>query len=335
MHRHRIVAVLLVGVVLVACGPQAPADTDPVAEPPEAPVEAGVLRVYTTVTQDTVDAVVAAFEAAHDGVEVEVFRAPTGEFNARVAAERREGEIRADVFWLTDPLSMLQFDADGLLARWTPDGAAVVDEAYRSDTFWGTRVLNLVIVASAGLDPAPTSWWDLADPAHADAVAIPDPAFAGSAFGALAYLALDDAHGFAFYEALAANGAVQVNAPGEVVSGVAEGRFVAGMTLDRIARDAVEDGSPVQLVWPEPGAIAVHSPIAVLEGAAASDLAERFVEHVLTGPAQAAIAATGWQPVHPDVDWPHPTAPTVAPDWNEAFARQDELLDGYRAWFGG
>ena len=330
MQRHRAtVAALLL--LLGACGQ----DASPAADPAEPTTVPGVLRVYTTVTQDTVDAVVDGFEAANEGVTVEVFRAPTGEFNARVAAERRDGAIRADVFWLTDPLSMLQFEADGLLASWTPTGAEVLDEDHRSGTFWGTRVLNLVIVAAADLDPEPTSWWDLADPAYADGVAIPDPAFAGSAFGALGYLALDDAHGFELYAAIAANGGVQVNAPGEVVSGVAEGRFVAGMTLDRIARDAVEDGSPVALIWPEPGAIAVHSPIAVLEGAGSAALAERFVEHVLSAPAQAAIAATGWQPVHPDVAWPHATGPAVVPDWGQAFARQDDLLDRYRAVFGG
>lgn len=326
MTNPRLLGAVAVVALLVACGPDAATgDGD----------DTGVLRVYTTVTQDTVDAVVAGFEAEHDGIDVEVFRAPTGEFNARVAAERRDGEIQADVFWLTDPLSLLQFEQDDLLASWDPDGADVVPAEHRSDTFWGTRLLNLVIVAHVDQDPPPTSWWDLADPSLRDGIAIPDPGFAGSAFAALGHLALDDEHGMAFYETLADNGAVQVNAPGEVVSGVAEGRFDAGITLDRLARDAVEDGSPVRLVWPDPGAIAVTSPIAVLDGAASRGPAERFVEHVLSAPAQAAIAGTGWEPIRADVDWPHDTGPAVTPDWDEAFGQRDELLESYRAIFGG
>ena len=327
MTIRRLLATLGALALAVACSPDTAPDEGGDAE--------GVLRIYTTVTQDTVDAVLAGFEADHEGIDVEVFRAPTGEFNARVAAERRDGEIQADVFWLTDQLSMLQFDQDDLLASWDPEGVEVVPDEHRSDTFWGTRLLNLVTVAHLDQDPAPTSWWDHTDPSLRDGVAVPDPGFAGSAFAALGHLALDDEHGMAFYEALADNGAVQVNAPGEVVSGVAEGRFRAGMTLDRLAREAVEDGSPVQMIWPEPAAIAVASPIAVLDGAVNRRVAERFVAYVLSEPAQSAIAGTGWEPIRTDVDWPHDTGPTVTPDWETAFEQRDELLESYRALFGG
>jgi iron(III) transport system substrate-binding protein len=326
---------LLLGLALLAaaCGEAAPGPATTDAEPAGAAAEPTTLRLYTTVTQDTVDAVLAAFGAAREGVEVEVFRAPTGGFNARVAAERREGRIRADLFWLTDPLSMLQYDADGLLAAWTPAGAEAIDERLRTDTFWGTRLLNLVIVAHADVADPPASWHDLPD--VEGGVALPDPGFAGSAFAALAYFALDEEFGMDYYQRLADAGAVQVDAPGEVVSAVAEGRVQAGMTLDKVARDARDEGSPLQLVWPEPGAIVVDSPIAVLADSAERDAAERFVQFVLSVEGQRAVAATGWQPVRDDVPWEHPAPAAVHPDWEEAFARQEELLGRYRAIFGG
>jgi iron(III) transport system substrate-binding protein len=299
-------------------------DTDDAADAPED----GTLRLYTTVTQDTVDAVTAAFEEQTD-VSLEVFRAPTAKFNARVAAERREGEVKADVFWLTDPLSMHPFAADGLLRSWEPEGADAVDEAFQTDEFWGTRLLNLVIIAREDVE-APQSWSDFAEHDYDNPVGIPDPDFAGSAFGALGFFALDEDFGFDFYEALAESGVTQVDAPGEVSAGVAEGRFAAGMTLDRMAREAVEAGSPVEMVWPEPGAVAVDSPIAVLETAADADAAEAFTEFVLTPEAQTLIGETGWQPVHPDAEWPHETGPTVHPDWAEGFERREELVERYR-----
>lgn len=292
------------------------------------------LTLYTTVTQDTVDAVTAAFQDANPEVSLEVFRAPTAEFNARVATEREEGEIQADVFWLTDPLSMQPFADQGLLREWSPDGADAIDEAFRTDTFWGTRLLNLVIVARDDLDQTPQSWQELAEHDFDEPVGLPDPGFAGSAFGALGFFALDDDYGFEFYETLADSGMTQVDAPGEVVAGVAEGRFSAGMTLDRMAREAEEEGSPVEMVWPEPGAIAVYSPIGVLEATEQVDEAEAFAEYVLTVEAQNLIAETGWQPTHPDADWPHETGSTVSPDWSEGFERQDELLEEYRAITG-
>lgn len=291
----------------------------------------GTLRVYTSVTQDTVDAVVAGFEAANPGVTVDVFRAPTGELAARIAAETREGGLQADVLWLTDPLSIQQYASDGLLRSWTPDGIDAVPADSRTDTFFGTRVLNLVIVAGDGVVSPPTDWSDLAS--VGGVVALPDPAFAGSAFGALAFFATSPGYGMDFYQALHDNGAIQVSGPGDVVSGVAEGLYAAGITLDRLARDAVDDGSPISLIWPDSGAIAIYSPIGVVDGSS-SGAAEPFVEYVLSTGAQEAIAATGWQPIRIDVAWPFAGETQQAVDWQQASADQDELLADYRAIFG-
>jgi iron(III) transport system substrate-binding protein len=318
--RTRGVAILVaIVVVLMACSP---------------PGSDGVITLYTSVTQDTVDAVVEAFTRDQPDVGVEVFRAPTGELNARIAAEQREGGIQADVMWLTDPLSMQQYDADGLLGSFTPAEVNEIPAEFRSDRFWGTRLLSMVVVQQAGLTPAVNGWGDLADPAFA-VVAIPDPGFAGSALGAMAYLAMADGFGFDFYERLAANGGVQVNSPGDVVTGVAEGQFSAGMTLAFSARAAIAKGSPIEIVWPEPGAIVMYSPIAILASTDDPTTAGAFVDFVLTRAGQEAIAATGWQPVREDVAWNVAGGPIVTPSWPDVFDRQDELLAGYREIFGG
>jgi iron(III) transport system substrate-binding protein len=292
---------------------------------------ADTVVVYTSVSQGTVDAVVAGFEQSNPGVSVDVFRAPTGELTARIAAEQREGGVRADVLWLTDPLSMQAYDAEGALRSWDPEGADVIDPAFRSDTFWGTRILNLVIVANPGLGPAPASWDDLTG--VTGGVALPDPGFAGSAFAALAYFALTDGYGMDFLRDLRTAGAVQVGTPGDVVTGVAEGQYAAGITLDFSARSAVDKGSPIEAIWPEPGAIALYSPIAVWDESAPA-AAEDFVQYVLTEEAQAAIAATGWQPILASVPWEE-GGRQVTLDWTIAFDRQQDLLDEYRSIFGG
>ena len=294
----------------------------------------GVITLYTSVTQETVDAVVEAFMLDQPGVTVEVFRAPTGELNARIAAEQREGGIQADVIWLTDPLSMQQYDAEGLLGSFTPAEVDRIPARFRSDRFWGTRLLSMVIVQQAGLTPAVNGWADLADPAFAVS-AIPDPGFAGSALGAMAYLALEDGFGFDFYERLAASGGVQVNSPGDVVTGVAEGQFSAGMTLAFSARAAIAKGSPIEIVWPEPGAVVMYSPVAIAASTDDPTTSGAFVDFVLTRAGQEAIARTGWEPVREDVAWDVEGGPMVTPSWPDVFDRQDELLDRYREIFGG
>jgi iron(III) transport system substrate-binding protein len=309
----------------------------PAASPTPTPIlePGGTIRLYTSVTQATVDAVVAGFSAAHPGVTLEVFRAPTGELAARIATELRDGRILGDVLWLTDPLSIQAYASQDLLRTWEPAEAAGIDPAYRGESYWATRFLNMIIVRGSAVTPGPNSWSDLADPAYRDAVAIPDPGFAGSAFGALGYFALSTSAGLHFYASLKANGAVQVRTPDEVTAGVAEGRFKAGMTLDNSARTAVAKGSPVALVWPDDGAIAMYSPIGVVDATTNAPAAESFVEFVLSDPGQVAIADTGWQPIRPSAGGPPAEGPQVYPDWARAFGRQDELLAGYRDIFGG
>ncbi len=127
---------------------------------------------------------------------------------------------------------------------------------------------------------------------------------------------------------------MQVLAPDDVVTGVAEGRYAAGMTLDNPARTAMENGSPIEVIAPEPGAIAIYSPIAVLDSAADPDAAASFADFVLSETAQEAIGATGWEPIRDDVDWPHDLE-QVAPDWPATYDQQEQLLEEYRAIFGG
>jgi iron(III) transport system substrate-binding protein len=176
-------------------------------------------------------------------------------------------------------------------------------------------------------------WSDLTDASLAP-VAIPDPGFAGSALGALGFFALDEDFGFGFYRALADQGAVEVRSPGDVVTGVAEGRFTAGMTLDFSARNAVDKGSPIEILWPEPGAVAIFSPIAVVDGRPALEAAKSLVDFVLGTEAQELIAGTGWQPIRRDVTW-EAGGEAVTPDWDAIYNRQDELLNEYRSVFGG
>ena len=280
-------------------------------------------------------AVVKGYEAAHPGLKVDVFRAPTGELAARIATEVRDGRIRGDILWLTDPLSIQAYAAQGRLRKWQPTEAAGIDPAFRGDTYWGTRFLNMVMIRNTSVTPGPAAWHDLSDAAYKDAVGIPDPGFAGSAFGALGYFAQTTGFGLDFYQALKANGVTQVKSPDEVTAGVAEGRFKIGMTIDNSARTAIAKGSPIQLVWPSDGAIAMYSPIAVVDATEQAPAAESFVEFVLSDAGQRAIAATGWQPIRAGAGGPAPAGLQVYPDWTKAFGQQEELLAKYRAIFGG
>ena len=121
------------------------------------------------------------------------------------------------------------------------------------------------------------------------------------------------------------------------MTGVAEGRYAAGLTLEFSARTAAEKGSPVEVVWPRPAAVAITSPIAIFDGAGSEGRARDFIEHVLSEPGQTAIGATGWSPILAGI--PGPAIPAgvdiVYPEWDVIIEQQEDLIDGYASLFGG
>ena len=296
------------------------------------------LTLYTSVTQNTVTAVVNGFARADPGVKVSVFRATTGQLNARITADQHSGGLRADVIWGTDPLSMESFAQENLFRPWPLPGLAGVPAADKATYFWGTRELYLVIVAHKGLTPMPQTWSALTESAYKGKVALPDPAAAGSAFAALGYFDTAPGFGLSFYQALKANGAVQVATIPEVVTDVAEGRYQLGITLDSEVRTAIAAGSPVVMDWPSDGAISLYSPIAetVTATGATNTAAQAFLRYVLSPAGQTAIGKTGWQPVLPGIAGPpRPAGATeVHPGWSALFGRQQQILQQYQAIFG-
>lgn len=293
----------------------------------------GEVTLYTSYNQPEVDALLAAYQADAPDVTVKVFRAPTGELSARIAAEQRSGGVRGDVLLLSDPLSMQQYADQGMLRKWVPAEQDAVPAEARTDTFWGVTTSDVVVVHQP--DVTVRDWQDLTGPEFRDAVALPDPNFAGSAFGALGYFAFDDSFGLDYYQSLKDNGAVQVAAPGDVVTGVAEGRFKAGMALDFVARAAAAGGSPIEITAPDPGAIRLYAPMAVFTGTDNPTAAESFAAFLLTVPAQKALAALDRHPIRADVPAEAAEVTEVVPDWPKVFGQQDELRSGYAAIFDG
>jgi iron(III) transport system substrate-binding protein len=320
-----VLALAACGSPIVSAAVQGPG---PAAAPPS-------LTLYSSVTQETIDAVVGGYEKAHLGAKVTVFRAPTGQLNARLAADQRSGGLRADAIWGTDPLSMQSYSDQHLLAPWPLPELTSVPEQYRTADFWGTRLLYLVIVARRDLKPQPTSWTDLTSPAYRGKVAVPDPAFAGSAFAALGYFWQTPGMGVDFYAALRANGAKQVASIPDVVTEVSQGSYQLGITLDSGVRTAMKKGSPVVMVWPKPGAIVLYSPIAMTARSAHSAAVKEFMTYVLSTQGQKLIADTGWQPIISGVPGPPQPAraTSVAPEWTSLFGQQKALLARYRSIF--
>ena len=99
-----------------------------------------------------------------------------------------------------------------------------------------------------------------------------------------------------FYCELKGNGAVQVSTPDDVTTGVAKGVYDAGMTIANSAYAAQKAGSPMEVVWPEPGAVAIYGPVALATHAADSQTAKDFISFVTSEEGQQVLAESGAYP---------------------------------------
>ncbi len=295
---------------------------------------AAAVTLYTCVSDTTIQPVIKRFEKDNPGSKIRLYRAPTGELNARVAGDVRSGGLKADVIWACDPLTMQDYVDQGLIAGWTPHTG--VPAKFRTDRYVGVAVLYMVAVSHQGV-PAPRSWSDLTRPVYADGVAVPDPGLAASALGALGYFDQNPGYGTGFYSALKHNGAVQVSTPDDVTTGVAEGTYKAGVTIANSAYAAKEGGSPIAVTWPAPGAVAVYGPVGLTDAAGGSTTAKDFLSYVTSRAGQRVIADAGSYPTLPGVAGPTipPGAPVVAPDWPAIGSKKNALLAGYQRIFGG
>jgi iron(III) transport system substrate-binding protein len=294
------------------------------------------ITLYTCASANVEQAVIKGFQAGHPGTKVNVFRAPTGQLNARVAADQRSGGIQADVIWACDPLTMHGYDGQHLLRAWTPPNANEIDAKYRTANYTGIDLLYMVAVVHTGT-PAPTAWSDLTGAAYKGRVAVPSPTFAASALGALGYFSGAPGYGLAFYRSLKANGAVQVNAPADALTGVEQGTYRAALTLANAAYTDQKKGSPITVVWPQPGGIAIYAPIGLTVKKHVNPVAEQFASYAASRAAQTLMAAQNTYVTIAGITGPPLPAgsPSVSPDWTALAANTKAVLAEYGTVFGG
>lgn len=302
--------------LLAACGVSNPAANASAAQS---------ITLYTCVSDTTIQPVLTQYRATHPGADIALFRAPTGQLNARIASDIRTGGLKADVIWACDPLTMQDYLAQGLVGGWVPQ--TEIPATVRTPDYVGVAVLYMVAITRDEVKP-PASWPDLA---HAGKVAVPDPKVAASALGALGHF------GTKFYADLKEHGAVQVGTPDDVTTGVAQGTYDAGITIGNSAYAAQKKGSPITVSWPNPGAVAIYGPVAISKTTQNAQAAKDFISYVTSRDGQTVIAGAGSYPTLPDVPGPEQPndAPIVYPDWDAVARQKAVLLEDYAKIFGG
>ena len=262
----------------------------------------GSLTLYTSEPEEKVDEIIAAFNEEHPDVDVQVYRAGTGDLKARIEAEKASGSVEADLIWAADAPTFEAFKSEDLLAQLNDvETGEVINGAVDPEGYYvGTRIISTVLAYNTSVideADAPQSWTDLTDARFRDKIVMPDPAVSGAAaYNATVWMNNDEL-GEDWLTALGENAPMIAASNGPTSQEIAGGGHPVGVVVDYLVRDLAAQGSPVKEVYATEGSPYITEPIAVFADSKNQSAAELFINFVLSKKGQELAVEQNYLPI--------------------------------------
>jgi iron(III) transport system substrate-binding protein len=265
--------------------------------------------VVYSANESTLDNLVFEAFKKETGIQVQPIEAGSGVLVKRVSAEKDRPQ--GDILWGVSR-SLMQTNAD-YFAPYRSKNADAVPPEFRDpgDRWLGTNVHLLVILANTKQVVAadlPKSWSDLLDPKWKGKIAFTDPANSGSAYTnttMLVDLWGGGDKGWAEVTKLYGNLKV-LNKSSLVFSGVGEGEYPLGISLEYAGYVWASNGAPVTVIYPSDGTATQMEGVAIIKGGPNLEPAKKFVDFVSRKDTRELILAhTFRRPARGDLDLEH------------------------------
>ena len=204
--------------------------------------------------------------------------------------------------------------------------------------YYGSRIISMVLAYNTMyMETAPSSWNDLVSANLAGKVGMPSTS-SGSAFQYIGVMSENPAFGWDFFNAFKNNGGLVFKSNSDVLQRVATGELYAAPVLDYMVTEMKDEGSPVDFVIPAEGAVVVASPIAKLANCPNPEMADMFIDYVLSAEGQSVLVSLNTTPVRTDVETGENVMSldeiTVMEDAKGYLKTADEVKTQFNAIFG-
>ncbi|MCY1033839.1 ABC transporter substrate-binding protein [Corallococcus sp. BB11-1] len=282
----------LVTVVLVACRIESAAPSGGAAVS-QAATPSGEVWVYTSMYRHVLDALEPLLKERLPGVQVHWYQAGSEKVSSRLEAERAAGAVRADVLMTSDPFLYERLARDGAFLRYASVNALRIPRTLLDleARYAAVRLSTMVLVHRAGAGEAPKSFAALVDGSWKGRVAIGDPLTSGTAFTWAVFM--HARQGDAYFAGLRERGAVVAGGNAAVLQKVESGEVDAGVLLLENALTARAKGSPVEVVWPDDGAVVIPGPVGLFATTRNPVAAKALVDVLLSPEGQRIIVEKG------------------------------------------
>ena len=348
MKKLSVLFLLIFALFLAGCSSSTGGETTTDSESVNTPETSGKILVYLSGPEAMLTALEEKFEA--DRGDVADFQIMScGEVRSKVWTEKEAGEIQADVVFGSDPLIYNKLDDEGLLCDLSSiENAASIAEEFdtgdRNYLFINERYIVILYNKDVFSEAdAPKSFDDLLNEQYADRIVMADATQSSTALGI--GTCLYQLKGIEYYEGLKNNGMFLSKSNDQVQSLILEGQYDLGVaphdSVIRIQNKAKKEGyeTPVSMIWPEEGAIAIRRPIAIIEDENRSsqeqEIAEELVNFLLSNEAQTITVQYGFISVRNDIENAYlpDGIEKINIDWEAASEREDEFKELYEQIF--
>jgi iron(III) transport system substrate-binding protein len=222
----------------------------------------------------------------------------TGLLNRLLAEKARP---QADVFWSGDPVRPGILKKHGVTAPYeSPSAKGLPAEFSDPEHHWtGFSARARILLANTQHEifkttRLPTSIRDLADPRYKAKACVANPLFSTAGMHAAAlFQVMGTTEAKKFFEDLLANQTRVLSSNGEVRRRVADGEFAFGLTDTDDAAEAIRDGKPVKMIFPDEkgmGTLVVPNAAVLIAGGPNTDNGKRFIDYLLRPETEAALA---------------------------------------------
>lgn len=273
------------------------------------------LWVYTSIYKEFAQPIEAAFEKLNPGIDAQLFQAGSEKIQAKFEAEMIAKKPQADLIITSDPFWTMDLWRRGLAAGRA--GHEPVEVNYNS-------LMVMIVHRTLPADQRPQTFFDMTKPSLKGLVQIGSPLESGTVFASVAYLSKK--YGWDFFAKLRDNKIASSGGNSTVIQKVESGEKKVGMVLLENALAAQKRKSPIDIIYPADGAIAIPSVQMILKDSKHQEAAGKFADFILSEQGQTMLRAAFMYPVNSKVSAPEGAKPLAEVTKNSTPWTNDALL---------
>lgn len=311
----------------------------------EAAREEGEVTWYTAhYNLENAETIAELFEETYPDIKVNLYRQTAQRLNQRFLQEQEAGDTVADVLGIT-AISLIDSIAEqGLLAEFTPTNSDQIKSEYKKydhpDGLYHVAALGNNVICyntdEVSDDEAPTSWEDFLDPKWEGKIATGHPGASGYV-GTWATWVYTE-YGVEYLEQLSEQDVLVGQSITDTIPRLGAGERLVAACSDTTAAMAIGEGDPIQIIYPDDGAVIMPTPNAIPADAPHPNAARLLADFIVSEDAQRTLTEEqDLIPVIEGVD-PPPHVPEdatyVRPDLEELTENLETVISEWRRLFG-